>query len=168
MMKGGHGPTNQLQYLNWGAFDHASHAPHLRSCNYYLDMYNIVWCVTYADSTMIQQCRYPRGTTQSQKWPVGTGTATSDDPSSHSYLRCLLTLYQLRQGVCTSNAIASVSLCVHAIMLLSLVNDLGSVRTCRVVKLKNIKHYLYRFKLVQVHKLVFYTAVIFEMARQGT
>ena len=22
--------------LNWGAFDHASHAPQLRSCNYYL------------------------------------------------------------------------------------------------------------------------------------
>ena len=36
MMKGGHRPTKQLQDLNWGAFDHASHAPQLRSCNYYL------------------------------------------------------------------------------------------------------------------------------------
>ena len=35
-MKGSHGPTNQLQDLNWGAFDHASHAPQLRSCDYYL------------------------------------------------------------------------------------------------------------------------------------
>ena len=34
MMRGGHGPIRQLQDLNWGAFDHASHAPQLRSCNY--------------------------------------------------------------------------------------------------------------------------------------
>ena len=33
MMKGDHGPTKDL---NWGAFDHASHAPQLRSCNYYV------------------------------------------------------------------------------------------------------------------------------------
>ena len=33
-MRGGHGPIRQLQDLNWGAFDHASHAPQLRSCNY--------------------------------------------------------------------------------------------------------------------------------------
>ena len=26
MMKGGHGPTKESQGLNWGAFDHASHA----------------------------------------------------------------------------------------------------------------------------------------------
>ena len=26
--------------LNWGAFDHASHAPQLRSCNYYLQNAN--------------------------------------------------------------------------------------------------------------------------------
>ena len=34
MRGGGHGPIRQLQDLNWGAFDHASHAPQLRSCNY--------------------------------------------------------------------------------------------------------------------------------------
>ena len=34
MMRVGHGPIRQLQDLNWGAFDHASHAPQLRSCNY--------------------------------------------------------------------------------------------------------------------------------------
>ena len=36
MMKGGHGPTKWLQDLNWGAFDHTSHAHQLRSCNYYI------------------------------------------------------------------------------------------------------------------------------------
>ena len=36
MMRGGHGPTKQLQDLNWSAFNHASHALQLRSCNYYL------------------------------------------------------------------------------------------------------------------------------------
>ena len=35
-MKGGYGPTKQLQDLNWGAFDHASHAPQLRSCSYFM------------------------------------------------------------------------------------------------------------------------------------
>ena len=34
MMRGGHEPIRQLQDLNWGAFNHASHAPQLRSCNY--------------------------------------------------------------------------------------------------------------------------------------
>ena len=29
MMKGGHGPTKQLEDLKWGAFNHASHAPQL-------------------------------------------------------------------------------------------------------------------------------------------
>ena len=29
MMRGSHGPIRQLQDLNWGAFDHASHAPQL-------------------------------------------------------------------------------------------------------------------------------------------
>ena len=28
--------------LNWGAFDHASHAPQLRSCNYYISS---LYCV---------------------------------------------------------------------------------------------------------------------------
>ena len=32
MMRGGHGPIRQLQDLNWGTFNHASHAPQLRSC----------------------------------------------------------------------------------------------------------------------------------------
>ena len=27
-------PTNQLHDINWGALDHASHAPQLVSCNY--------------------------------------------------------------------------------------------------------------------------------------
>ena len=36
MMKGGHGQQKLVARLNWGAFDHASHAPQLRSCNYYL------------------------------------------------------------------------------------------------------------------------------------
>ena len=34
MMKGGHGQTNQLHDINWGALNHASHAPQLMSCNY--------------------------------------------------------------------------------------------------------------------------------------
>ena len=33
-MIGGHGPIKHLQDLNWGTFDHASHAPQLRSYNY--------------------------------------------------------------------------------------------------------------------------------------
>ena len=41
MMRGGHGPIRQLQDLNWGAFDHASHAPQLRSCNYNIQ------CIVY-------------------------------------------------------------------------------------------------------------------------
>ena len=36
MMKGGRGQTNQLHDINWGALDHASHAPQLMSCNYYV------------------------------------------------------------------------------------------------------------------------------------
>ena len=35
MMRGGHGPTRQLQDLNWGAFNQASHAPQLGSCSLY-------------------------------------------------------------------------------------------------------------------------------------
>ena len=31
---GGHGQTNQSRDINWGALDHASHAPRLMSCNY--------------------------------------------------------------------------------------------------------------------------------------
>ena len=38
MMKGDHGPTIIIvTCLNtWGAFDHASHVPQVRACNYYL------------------------------------------------------------------------------------------------------------------------------------
>ena len=36
MMKGGHGQTNQLHDINWGALDHASHAPQLMSCSHYV------------------------------------------------------------------------------------------------------------------------------------
>ena len=32
-MKGGH---SQQRHINWGAFNHASHAPQLMSCNYYM------------------------------------------------------------------------------------------------------------------------------------
>ena len=39
MMRGDHGPVGQLQDLNWGAFDHASHAPQLRSCTYNMHMF---------------------------------------------------------------------------------------------------------------------------------
>ena len=36
MMKGGHGQTNQLHDINWGALDHASCAPQLMPCDYYV------------------------------------------------------------------------------------------------------------------------------------
>ena len=35
-LAGGQLPTNQLLDINWGALDHASHAPQLMSCNYYV------------------------------------------------------------------------------------------------------------------------------------
>ena len=35
-MNGGQLPTNQLHDINWGAPDHASRAPQLMSCNYYV------------------------------------------------------------------------------------------------------------------------------------
>ena len=36
MMKGGHTPTKLLHALTWGAFDHASRAPQVRACTYYI------------------------------------------------------------------------------------------------------------------------------------
>ena len=36
MMKGGHGQTNQLHDINWGALDHASCVPQFISCNCYV------------------------------------------------------------------------------------------------------------------------------------
>ena len=45
-MRGGHGPIRQLQDLNWGAFDHASHAPQLRSCNYNMPV-AWVWLINH-------------------------------------------------------------------------------------------------------------------------
>ena len=36
MMRGGHGQTKQLHDINWGTFSHASHAPQLMLCNYYV------------------------------------------------------------------------------------------------------------------------------------
>ena len=36
MMRGEQQLTSLLQPLNWGAFDHASHAPQLSGCNYYI------------------------------------------------------------------------------------------------------------------------------------
>ena len=35
-MNGDQLPTNQLHDINWGALDHASRAPQLVSCNYYV------------------------------------------------------------------------------------------------------------------------------------
>ena len=35
-MNGSQLPTNQLHDINWGALDHASRAPQLMSCNYYV------------------------------------------------------------------------------------------------------------------------------------
>ena len=35
-MNRGQLPTNQLHEINWGALNHASSAPQLMSCNYYL------------------------------------------------------------------------------------------------------------------------------------
>ena len=35
MMKVGHGQTNQLHDINWGALDYAFRAPQLMSCDYY-------------------------------------------------------------------------------------------------------------------------------------
>ena len=37
-------PTNQLHDTNWGALEHASRAPQLVSCNYYVYVYVCV-CV---------------------------------------------------------------------------------------------------------------------------
>ena len=42
MMKGDHGPTKLLHALTWSAFDHASHAPQVRACNYYLYVLYII------------------------------------------------------------------------------------------------------------------------------
>ena len=48
MMKGDHGTTKLLHALKWGAFDnasltmHASHAPQVRACNYYLSKFNSI------------------------------------------------------------------------------------------------------------------------------
>ena len=44
MMKGGHAQTNQLHDINWGAFNHTSHAPQLMSCDYYVSVIHYV-CV---------------------------------------------------------------------------------------------------------------------------
>ena len=44
MIKGDHGPTKLLHALTWGAFDHASHAPQVRACNYYLRTHIILIC----------------------------------------------------------------------------------------------------------------------------
>ena len=45
MMKGGHGQTNQLQDINWGALNHASCASQLMSCKSYVHV-----CVYYEHS----------------------------------------------------------------------------------------------------------------------
>ena len=38
MIKGDHGPTKLLHALTWGTFNHASHAPLVRACNYYMSV----------------------------------------------------------------------------------------------------------------------------------
>ena len=43
-MNGGQLPTNQLHDINWGALDHASRAPQLMSCNYYVYVSLFVEC----------------------------------------------------------------------------------------------------------------------------
>ena len=37
-MKGDYEPTKLLHALTWGTFDHASHAPQVRACNYYISV----------------------------------------------------------------------------------------------------------------------------------
>ena len=56
MMKGGHGRTNQLHDINWDAFDHASRAPQLMSCNYYqFILFLHYWCIVNKISSY---CKY--------------------------------------------------------------------------------------------------------------
>ena len=45
MAKGSHGPTKLLHALTWGAFDHASRAPQVRACNYYVYVVCVYVCV---------------------------------------------------------------------------------------------------------------------------
>ena len=42
MIRRGHGPTRQLQDLNWGAFDHASHAPPIKVFQFQSQMINFL------------------------------------------------------------------------------------------------------------------------------
>ena len=46
MMKEGHWPTKLLHALTWDAFDHASHAPQVKECNYYVYMYSYTFVST--------------------------------------------------------------------------------------------------------------------------
>ena len=63
MMKGGHGQTNQLHDIdwgaqgayNWGALNHASRAPQLMSCNYYVCVYMCV-CVCICAYLHVHVC----------------------------------------------------------------------------------------------------------------
>ena len=45
MMKGGHGQTNQLHDINWGALDHASHATQCSYCIHILAVLRVCLCV---------------------------------------------------------------------------------------------------------------------------
>ena len=47
MIKGGHGQTNQLHDINWGALDHASRASQLMSCNYYVHTHMSIKYIYY-------------------------------------------------------------------------------------------------------------------------
>ena len=55
----GHGPTKNLQDLNWDAFDHAAHVPQLRSCNYVLHVHLHTYVMEYMsmDIYSLATCR---------------------------------------------------------------------------------------------------------------
>ena len=57
MMKGGQGQTKQLHDINWGTFYHASHAPQLMLCNYYVCVCVCV-CVRMRARVYICMCTY--------------------------------------------------------------------------------------------------------------
>ena len=56
MKKGVMGQQNSYMAVNWGAFDHASHVPQLRSCNYYVPT-NPHMCKTV--HTLLEQLTKP-------------------------------------------------------------------------------------------------------------
>ena len=45
MMKGDHRLVKLLHALTWGAFNHASHAPQVRACKYYIQYVMSTQCL---------------------------------------------------------------------------------------------------------------------------